>query len=186
MKPGTSLITPSELDNNGQEVSEEHNDNKINIKNNLPKHIIDCGTNSNFEKNNDEVKKSGLDYIENKDIWKVDFFKDKRGRQLEPFKLAWASFCKLSYHDQSNPPTREMYIDFFEQKLEEGRSSISIYNSYIALKKVALYVYGQKIQNMPQVRKLVPRNPGYTKKEPTKRGNDVGNYYWPIVTGYFE
>ena len=112
--------------------------------------------------------------------------KDKRGRQLESYKLAWASFCKLSYHDQSNPPTREMYIDFFEQKLEEGRSSISIYNTYIALKKVALYVYGQKIQNMPQVRKLVPRNPGYTKKEPTKRGNDVGNYYWPIVTGYFE
>ena len=79
-----------------------------------------------------------------------------------------------------------MYIDFFEQKLEEGRSSMSIYNTYIALKKVALYVYGQKIQNMPQVRKLVPRNPGYTKKEPAKRGNDVGNYYWPIVTGYFE
>ena len=80
-KPKLPQLPPFKLDNNGQEVSEEQNDNKINVKNNLPKHITDCGTNSNIEKNNDEVKKSGLDYIENKDIWKVDFFKG--GFQLE-------------------------------------------------------------------------------------------------------
>ena len=102
----------------------------ISMSKKLPKYIKEC----NEKKST--TRKTREDFVENKDIWSTDFFKDRHGKRIEPYKLAWGNFCRLSYHDQSNPPTAEMYIDFFEKRIEEGRSDASIYSSYTSLKKV--------------------------------------------------
>ena len=112
----------------------------------------------------------GVDFIENKDIWKADFFKDKHGRQLEAYKFAWGGFCKLSYFDQSRPPTEEEYIDFIQQKIEEGRSDTSIYNTYSSIKKVALHAFGQKLAAIPRLRALIPHHSRGRKKESELEG----------------
>ena len=75
----------------------------------------------NSSKENDNKGKSSS-FVEDQDIWNLDFFGKMNERQLETYKYNWGSFCKLSYHNQQNPPTEEMYVNFIEKKKETGRT----------------------------------------------------------------
>ena len=87
----------------------------------------------NSKENYNKGKSSS--FVEDQNIWNLDFFSKMNERQLETYKYNWGSFCKLSYHNQQNPPTEEMYVDFIEKKKEAGRTdkgrltSKGVYNS---------------------------------------------------------
>lgn len=110
-----------------------------------------------------ENKKRSGDYIENKEMWNVEVFRNlflKNPRSIEGYKYEWASFCKLSYYDQQNPPTEEMYIDFIQKKKESGKTDKAIYLIYLRLKKIALHVYGQSLQDFEKFKELIPHHSG--------------------------
>ena len=126
-------------------------ENKLGVNKMLPKHIKEYDNSMEYE-----IKKKGLDYIENKEMWNVEFFKNKTSKQLDHYKYNWGNFCQLSYHDQQNPPTEEMYVDFIKKKKEEGRKDRTIYQIYMNLKRVAINVFGQKIQDFEKLAELIP------------------------------
>ena len=126
-------------------------ENKLGVNKMLPKHIKEYDNSMEYE-----IKKKGLDYIENKEMWNVEFFKNKTLKQLDHYKYNWGNFCQLSYHDQQNPPTEEMYVDFIKKKKEEGRKDRTIYQIYMNLKRVAINVFGQKIQDFEKLAELIP------------------------------
>ena len=70
-------------------------ENKLGVNKLLPKHIKEYDNSMEYE-----IKKKGLDYIENKEMWNVEFFKNKTLKQLDHYKYNWGNFCQLSYHDQ--------------------------------------------------------------------------------------
>ena len=49
-----------------------------------------------------------------------------------------------------------MYVDFIKKKKEEGRKDRTIYQIYMNLKRVALNVFGQKIQDFEKLAELIP------------------------------
>ena len=99
-----------------------------------------------------------LDFIENKEMWNTEFFRTKNKRVLENYKYDWASFCKLSYNDQQNPPTEDMYIDFIEKKRESGRTEKAIYCIFLRLRKTAFHVYGQKLLKFERLKRIIPNH----------------------------
>ena len=126
-------------------------ENKLGVKKLLPKHIKEYDDRMEYE-----IKKKSMDYIENNEMWNVEFFKNKTSKQLDNYKYNWGNFCQLSYHDQQNPPKEEMYVDFIKKKKEEGRKNRTIYQIFMNLKRVALNVFGQKIQDFDKLSELIP------------------------------
>ena len=93
---------------------------RLSRKNSNNKNIKKAHKN-NSSKENDQKGKSST-FVEDQDIWNLEFFGKMNERQLETYKYNWGTFCKLSYHNQQNPPTEEMYVDFIKKKKEAGRT----------------------------------------------------------------
>lgn len=157
-KAKSDADTKNESEDFSKRLSRKNSNNK-NIKkahkNNSSKEIDQKGKSSSF--------------VEDQDIWNLEFFGKMNERQLETYKYNWGTFCKLSYHNQQNPPTEEMYVDFIKKKKEAGRTDKALWNTYLVLKKVAFHVHGQKIQNFVKLKELLP----YSSKEYSPSGPKI-------------
>ena len=120
---GDQEETKSDTDtqNKSEEIGDILNFSKRLSRKNLNNKNIKKAHKNNISKENDNKGKSSS-FVEDQDIWNLEFFGKMNERQLETYKYNWGSFCKLSYHNQQNPPTEEMYVDFIKKKKEAGRT----------------------------------------------------------------
>ena len=120
---GDQEETKSDTDtkNESEEISDKLNFSKILSRKKSNNKYIKKAFKNNSSKENDNKGKSSS-FVEDQDIWNLEFFGKMNERQLETYKYNWGSFCKLSYHNQQNPPTEEMYVDFIKKKKEAGRT----------------------------------------------------------------
>ena len=70
-----------------------------------------------IQRAHETFKGKSVDFIEDKKIWECEFFSKMNKRQLETYKYNWGSFCKMSYHNQNDPPTEDMYADYMRKKI---------------------------------------------------------------------
>ena len=56
------------------------------------------------------------------DIWEMDFFKGRKKSSISVLKRYWNDFCRRSYINQENPPTEELYAEYFRKKKEAGET----------------------------------------------------------------
>ena len=49
------------------------------------------------------------------EFWNIDFFLSMKKSSLRDLKRHWKDFCRRSYHEQQNPPSEEIYADYFRQ-----------------------------------------------------------------------
>ena len=63
-------------------------------------------------------------------------------------KRTWERFCKLSYHNHQNPPTEEMFLDYFKKKKDAGtKCSRFLVDSYCKLRRVYFHLYGSEFES---------------------------------------
>ena len=62
-------------------------------------------------------------------------------------KRTWERFCKLSYHNHQNPPTEEMFLDYFKKKKEDGIKSDNMFQQFRYLRKVYLYLFSHEFES---------------------------------------
>ena len=120
----------------------------------------------NNEAKRDKKLSKNSDFCEDQEIWNMEIFCKMNEKQVDVYKQNWGNFCKISYHDQKNPPTEEMFVDYITKKKEAGRSDKALWNIYLTLKKVTFHVHGQKIQNFTKLKELLVYS--------TKEYNPVG------------
>ena len=72
-------------------------------------------------------------------------------------KRTWERFCKLSYHNHQNPPTEEMFLDYFKKKKEDGIKSDNMFQQFRYLRKVYLYLFSHEFEstNVEEYMKMV-------------------------------
>ena len=120
---GDQEETKSDTDtkNESEEFSDKLDFSKrLSRKNSNNKNIKKAHKNNSSRENDNKGKSSS--FVEDQAIWNLEFFGKMNERQLETYKYNWGSFCKISYHNQQNPPTEEMYVDFINKKKEAGRT----------------------------------------------------------------
>ena len=53
----------------------------------------------------------------------MDFFKSRKKSSISGLKRYWNDFCRRTgYINQENPPTEELYSDYFRKKKEAGET----------------------------------------------------------------
>ena len=104
-----------------------------------------------------KYKNKSVHFIETPEMFDKEFFTKMSKKQLEMYKYNWGSFCRQSYYDQKNPPTEDMYVDFFRKKLLKGSSKAGLHSIYYPVKKVAQVVFGQNIHTFEKVKELLPQ-----------------------------
>ena len=123
-KENTGDQREAKSDTDTKYESEEHSD-KVNSSKRVSRKNLNNKNIKKVHKHNSKEnynKGKSSSFVEDQDIWNLDFFSKMNERQLETYKYNWGSFCKLSYHNQQNPPTEEMYVDFIQKKKEAGRT----------------------------------------------------------------
>ena len=74
-------------------------------------------------------------------IVKEGIFLSNTDRYFKEIKKRWQNFCNISYHDHQNPPTEEIFLDYFQKKKEAGKSRKVMTESYRCLCKVNKHYY---------------------------------------------
>ena len=72
-------------------------------------------------------------------IVKEGIFLSNTDRYFKEIKKRWQNFCNISYHDHQNPPSEEIFLDYFQKKKEAGKSRKVMTESYRCLCKVNKY-----------------------------------------------
>ena len=80
-------------------------------------------------------------------IVKEGIFLSNSDKYFIEIKRHWQNFCNLSYHGHENPPTEDMFLDFFKKKMAVGKSAKLMIETYRCLCKVYLYLYGQEFES---------------------------------------
>ena len=107
------------------------------------------------------------------------------------YRTSWENFCKLSYNDYQNPPTEEMFLDYFKKKQQSGRTGEYMFQCYQRLRTVFLQLFGQKFES-EKVKNFINIETGKerTEKSIEKSGicphcGDVRFFcYWSCLSGY--
>ena len=74
-------------------------------------------------------------------IVKEGIFLSNTDRYFKEIKKRWQNFCNISYHDHQNPPSEEIFLDYFQKKKEAGKSRKVMTESYRCLCKVNTHYF---------------------------------------------
>ena len=83
------------------------------------------------------------------------------GKNCSLLNRYWHNFCEISCHNPKDTPTEEIYETYFRIEKDAGRTEKALWVIYLALKKVAAHLYGQKLQTFSKVKALL----AYSDKE---------------------
>ena len=89
------------------------------------------------------------------DIWEMDFFKSRKKSSIVGLKRYWNDFCRRSYINQENPPTEELYSEYFRERKEAGETDKEMWNIYLNLRKLAFHAFNQKLRDYPTVKQYL-------------------------------
>ena len=105
-------------------------------------------------------------------FWTEGAFAKMSENSLTNYKRYWHNFCNISCHNSdSQAPTEEIYAHYIRIEKEAGRTDKALWVIYLALKKVAFHLYGQKLQTFAKVKSLLTyadkeRRQGKKKDDP--------------------
>ena len=105
-------------------------------------------------------------------FWKEGAFAKMSENSLTNYKRYWHNFCNICCHSSdSQAPTEEIYAHYIRIEKEAGRTDKALWVIYLALKKVAFHLYGQKLQTFTKVKSLLTyadkeRRQGKKKDDP--------------------
>ena len=86
----------------------------------------------------------------------MDFFKSRKKSSIVGFKRYWNDFCRRTgYINQENPPTEELYSEYFRKKKEAGETDKEMWNIYLNLRKLAFHAFNQKLRDYPTVKQYL-------------------------------